>query len=45
MGPLATQTFYKMIIDMTRADSDQDHIDMIILNHASMPDRTKAVKE
>ena len=45
MGPLATQTFYKMIIDMTRADSDQDQIEMIILNHAAMPDRTKAVKE
>ncbi len=45
MGPLATQTFYKMIIDMTKAEKDQDHIDMVILNHASMPDRTKAVKE
>lgn len=44
MGPLATQLFYRMLIDMTDADSDQDHLDMIILNHASMPDRTEAIK-
>ncbi|MEG0829227.1 MAG: amino acid racemase [Anaerovoracaceae bacterium] len=43
MGPLATQLFYKMIIEKTNAHKDQEHIDMIILNHASMPDRTKAI--
>ncbi|MBR0600135.1 aspartate/glutamate racemase family protein [Sinanaerobacter chloroacetimidivorans] len=45
MGPLATQLFYKMIIDKTDAKCDQEHVDMIILNHATMPDRTKAIKE
>ena len=44
MGPLATQLFYRMLIDMTDAECDQDHLDMIILNHASMPDRTDAIK-
>ena len=44
MGPMATQLFYKKIIEMTEAKSDQEHIDMIILNHASMPDRTAAIK-
>lgn len=43
MGPLATQLFYKMVIENTQAHKDQDHINMIILNHASMPDRTQAI--
>jgi aspartate racemase len=43
MGPLATQLYYGMIIDRTDAKCDQDHVDMIILNHASMPDRTGAI--
>lgn len=43
MGPLATQLFYKKIIEKTEAKRDQEHLDMIILNHASMPDRTEAI--
>ena len=43
MGPLATQLFYKMVIENTDAHSDQDHINMVILNHATMPDRTEAI--
>ncbi|MDO5725751.1 MAG: amino acid racemase [Tissierellia bacterium] len=43
MGPLATCTFYKMIIDMTYANCDQEHIDLMILSHASMPDRTNVI--
>lgn len=43
MGPLASQLFYKMIIEKTVAEKDQDHINMIILNHATMPDRTEAI--
>jgi aspartate racemase len=44
MGPLATNTFYKMLIDLTPAHKDQDHINMIILSHATMPDRTKVIE-
>lgn len=44
MGPQATNTFYKMIIDMTHAQKDQDHINIIILSHATMPDRTEAIE-
>lgn len=44
MGPLATQLLYKRIIEKTDAKCDQEHIDMIILSHAGMPDRTKAIK-
>lgn len=43
MGPQATQCFYQDIIDNTLASKDQEHIDMVIINHASMPDRTKAI--
>lgn len=40
MGPKATMYFGNMIIDNTKANSDQNHINMIISNHASIPDRT-----
>jgi len=43
MGPLATQLFYKMIIENTEAHCDQDHLNMIVFSHASMPDRTDAI--
>lgn len=43
MGPLATQLFYRMVIDSTDAKCDQEHINMIIVNHATMPDRTTAI--
>lgn len=45
MGPLATELFYNMIIRKTDAHRDQDHINTIILSHATMPDRTTAIKE
>lgn len=44
MGPLATQLFYRKLIEKTEASKDQDHLNMILLNHASMPDRTEAIK-
>ncbi len=40
MGPLATAHFYELIIQMTDATKDQDHIDMVIYSKASIPDRT-----
>jgi len=44
MGPLATNVFYKMLIELTPAQKDQDHINMVILSHATMPDRTGAIE-
>ena len=44
MGPLATDLFYNMVINKTDAACDQEHINMIILSHATMPDRTAAIK-
>lgn len=43
MGPLASQLFYEMVTEMTDAACDQEHIDMMILSHATMPDRTEAI--
>lgn len=45
MGPKATSVFIDQIVEATVADVDQDHIDMIILNHASLPDRTQVILE
>ncbi|MDD2190245.1 MAG: amino acid racemase [Eubacteriales bacterium] len=45
MGPLATQLFYRIIIEKTDANCDQEHINMMILSHATMPDRTKEIME
>ena len=44
MGPAATALLYRRIIARTDAERDQEHLDMIILNHASVPDRTEAIK-
>ncbi len=40
VGPLATAYFMERIITFTAAKVDQEHIDMIVLNHCSIPDRT-----
>lgn len=44
MGPMATSVFYRMLIQKTPAIRDQDHINTIILSHATMPDRTEAIR-
>ncbi len=43
MGPQATNELYSRIISNTNAKSDNEHIDTIILSHASLPDRTNAI--
>ncbi len=43
VGPLATIYFADLVIKMTDAKSDQEHIAMVILNHASIPDRTEYI--
>lgn len=43
MGPLATAYFYELIINKTNANCDQDHINMVILNDASIADRTSFI--
>jgi aspartate racemase len=43
MGPLATYTLYKNIIDSTPVQKDQDYINMVILNASYIPDRTAGI--
>jgi aspartate racemase len=43
MGPMATAVFMQRVIENTVASRDQDHIDMVVLNHATLPDRTSAI--
>ena len=45
MGPLATVKFYDKIVLNTQAHNDNEHIDLIVLNHSTMPDRTKCIIE
>lgn len=44
MGPEATAYFYEQVIQHTHAASDQEHLDMVILSCASMPDRTASIQ-
>ncbi len=43
MGPEATVDFFKRIVKLTPARSDQEHIHIIIDNNPKIPDRTQAI--
>ncbi len=43
LGPKATAYFMDLVVDNTDASCDQEHIDMIVYNHASIPDRTSYI--
>ena len=40
LGPIATAHFMELVIRMTEAATDQEHLDMILYNRPSIPDRT-----
>lgn len=40
VGPLSTAYFMEVLINRTDAKTDQEHINMIVLNHTEIPDRT-----
>ncbi|MBE6611437.1 MAG: amino acid racemase [Ruminococcaceae bacterium] len=40
IGPMSTVYFYELLTSLTRADSDQEHLDIVISSRASTPDRT-----
>lgn len=44
MGPEASEVFYHKIINATHASKDQDHLDILLWSHASIPDRTAMIK-
>lgn len=43
MGPQATNTFYQRIIDRTQAETDQEHLRVLIWSDAKLPDRTACI--
>ncbi len=43
VGPMATVYFEEMVLEMTEAARDQEHVNMLVYNHASIPDRTAFV--
>jgi aspartate racemase len=40
VGPLATMLLGEMIVKRTKANTDQQHVNMVITNNTSIPDRT-----
>lgn len=45
VGPLATVYFADMVVRLTRAACDQDHIPMLIFNDSQIPDRTAHIMD
>ncbi len=43
MGPGATANFYQNIVDQTNAESDQEHLHVIIDSNGAIPSRTTAI--
>ncbi len=40
VGPMATVYFEQMVLELTEASCDQEHLNMLVYNHAAIPDRT-----
>ena len=43
LGPLASSYLYEMITQKTNAKKDQDHLNIVLLSHPAIPDRTKYI--
>lgn len=43
LGPGATAHFLKCLVEMTPATSDQDHVETLVYNDPTVPDRTDAI--
>lgn len=43
LGPLASSYLYEMLTKRTKAKKDQDHLNIVLLSHPSIPDRTKYI--
>ncbi|MBT9257831.1 amino acid racemase [Phycicoccus sp. MAQZ13P-2] len=40
LGPAATVHFLRRVVELTDARRDQDHVDLLVWQHGSIPDRT-----
>lgn len=45
VGPLATMLLGEMIVKRTRAQTDQQHVNMVITNNTGIPDRTTYIMD
>lgn len=43
LGPMATAYFFELIVEMTKAETDQQHIEILLHNCPSVPDRTEYI--
>jgi len=43
MGPAATSELYRRIINFTDVKTDQEHVNLVILNNTNIPDRTNFI--
>lgn len=43
LGPMATAYFMELVISMTRAECDQQHLEMLVHNCPGIPDRTRYI--
>ena len=43
LGPAASVYFYQLITEHTKALRDQDHLDIVLISKASIPDRTEFI--
>lgn len=43
LGPMATIYFMELVVKMTSAKADKDHIPMVIYNYPNTPDRTEYI--
>ena len=43
LGPMATAYFMELVTDMTDAETDQEHLQMLIYSAPSIPDRTRYI--
>ncbi|MCH4009323.1 amino acid racemase [Companilactobacillus sp.] len=43
MGTLATESYVRILDQRTKTDKDQDYLDYIVVNHATVPDRTEYI--
>ncbi|MFD1471720.1 aspartate/glutamate racemase family protein [Companilactobacillus mishanensis] len=43
MGTMATESYVRILDQRTHAKKDQDYLDYIVVNHATVPDRTEYI--
>ena len=43
LGPMATAYFLRMIVEMTDAETDQEHIEVLLHSRPQIPDRTRYI--